>query len=136
MITARLVIATMGILLPYLVRIPRGVAWVEQYTNGGIAGFVFLEGFNAIAWGSLIALSFATRRPAMLVIPSVLGLGFLAWMHATLDLAADAQASIALVFIPIYALLPIAIGAITGYVLDRRMLLREHPRQSDARQPP
>ena len=35
------------------------------------------------------------------------------------DLAADAQAGLALLFIPIYALVPIIIGAIIGYIADR-----------------
>jgi len=36
-----------------------------------------------------------------------------------LDLRADAQASLALVFLPIYALLSIAVGGVLGYLLDR-----------------
>lgn len=115
----RLVIVIVGILLPYAVRIPFGPAWVMQYTSAGVVGFVFLEACNAIAWGSLIALSGVIRRPAALLIPCALGFGYLAWAHATLDLAADAQAGIAVVFIPIHALLPIALGGLVGIVVDR-----------------
>jgi hypothetical protein len=117
--TARLGIAIVGILLPYVVRIPGGSAWVRQYTAAGLGGFLFFEAFNAIAWGSLIGLSFLIRRPLLLLVPCGLGFGYLAWAHATLDLAADAQAAIALVFIPFYALRPIAIGGVVGFVLDR-----------------
>lgn len=117
--TARLGIAVVGVLLPYVVRIPFGAAWVRQYTDAGLGGFLFLEALNAFAWGSLIALSFVIRRPAPLLVPCVLGFGFLAWAHATLDLAADAQAAIALVLIPFYALPAIAIGGVVGFVLDR-----------------
>lgn len=117
---ARLAIVILGIVLPYAVRIPRGTAWVEQYASAGVGGFLVLGAFNAIAWGSLIALSFLIRRPAMLLIPCVLGFGFMAWAHATLDLAADAQAGVALILIPLRALVPIALGGVVGCVLDRR----------------
>ena len=116
---ARLLIVIVGIILPYVVRIPSGPAWVMQYTSAGVTGFLFLEAFNAIAWGSLLALSLVIRRPVALLIPCLSGFGYLARAHATLDLAADAQAGIALVFIPFYALLPIAIGGLVGYLVDR-----------------
>lgn len=90
------------------------------YTRTGVDGVLLLQVCNAVAWGGLLALSFCIRRPAMLLIPCVLGFGYLAWAHASLDLAADAQSGIALVLIPIYALLPIGIGGLVGYVLDRR----------------
>ena len=115
----RILIAVVGILLPYAVRIPYGAAWVEQYTDAGISGFLFLEAFNAIAWGSLIALTFLIRRPVVLLIPCVRGFGFLGWSHARLDVAADPQAGLGLVIIPVYALVPIAIGGVAGLVRDR-----------------
>ncbi|MCK6474015.1 MAG: hypothetical protein L6R28_20015 [Planctomycetes bacterium] len=123
---ARIIIALVGIFLPYLVRVPRGVAWVEQYTDSSVGGFLFIGAFNAIAWGTIVALSFLFSRPAPLLIPCALGFGFLTWAHYTLDLASDAQAAIALILIPIYALLPIALGGAFGYVLDRRLRRHNH----------
>ncbi len=120
----RITIVVIGILLPYVVRIPRGAAWVEQYTDVSVGSFLFFGAFNALAWGSIVALSFLYRRPEPLLFPTLLGFGFLTWAHYTLDLASDAQAAIALIFIPVYALLPIACGGVFGYVLDRR--LRRH----------
>ena len=117
--TIRILIVVVGIVLPYIVRIPRGSAWVEQYTDISVQGFLFFGAFNAIAWGSLFALSFWLRRPAALLFPCVLGFSFLAWAHNSLDLAADAQAGISFIVIPIYALLPISVGAAIGYVVDR-----------------
>ena len=55
------------------------------------------------------------------------GLVALAGAHAALDLRADAQSAIALVFIPIYALLPIAIGGVVGWWVDRRLRARGAP---------
>lgn len=119
MLKARIAIALIGILLPYAARLPRGFNWVAQYLDVGLGGFVFFGGFNAIAWGAILALGFLYKRPASLLVPSLFGFAFLAWAHYSLDLAADAQAAIALVFIPIYALLPIAVGGLIGYGVDR-----------------
>lgn len=77
--------------------------------------------FNAVAWGALLGISFLYRRAISLLVPCAFGFGALAWAHATLDLRADAQSALALIFIPIYALLPIAVGGALGYVLDRRL---------------
>lgn len=120
MTAARIAIVVVGVLLPYAARIPWGVDWVGQYTSGGFGGFLLLQSFNAIAWGSLLALTTAIRRPVWLLIPCLAGFCFLAWAHAALDLAADAQAAIALVFIPIYALAPIGIGGLVAAAFGRR----------------
>ena len=117
----RIAVAVVGILLPYLVRIPGGAAWVERSTDVGWRGFLLFGAFNAIAWGSIVGLSFLFRRPEPLLIPCVLGFGFLAWAHNEVDLNSDAQAGLALLVIPIVALAPILVGAVLGYVLDRRL---------------
>ncbi|RYG10759.1 MAG: hypothetical protein EOO07_21645 [Chitinophagaceae bacterium] len=119
MVSARIIIVLIGILLPYAARLPRGIEWVNQYTDAGIGGFLFMQAFNAIAWGAIVAISFVYRRPILLLIPCLLGFGALALVHNSLDLAADAQAAVALVFIPIYALAPIAMGGGIGYLIDK-----------------
>ena len=86
-----------------------------------LGGFLFTAAFNAIAWGALLALTFLYRHAASMFFPCGLGFVFLAWAHYTLDLAADAQASIALIFIPIYSLVPTGVGALIGLVIDRRV---------------
>lgn len=118
---ARFIVVLVGVLLPYAARLPRGIEWLRQYTDTSPGGWLFLAAFNAIAWVAMLAISFTYRRPASLIAPCLLGFGFLAWAHATLDLTADAQAAIALVVIPIYALIPIAVGGIVGYAIDRKM---------------
>jgi hypothetical protein len=118
----RIIVVVVGIILPYAVRLPRGITWFEQYIDGGFIGFLLIGAFNAVAWGAIVGITFLYRWPKSVIAPSLFGFGFLAWAHYSLDLAADAQAAIALAFIPIYALLPIAIGGLIGYVLDRRFL--------------
>jgi len=110
-----------GILLPYAARLPRGMDWLSQYIYPGLEGWLLFGAVNAIAWGALLAVSFLYQRPASLIAPAVLGYGFLAWAHFSLDLRADAQAAVALFFIPIYALVPIAVGAVVGWAVDRRL---------------
>lgn len=118
--SARILVVLVGLVLPYAARVPQGAQWLEQYTQSGLGAWLFLGAFNAIAWGALLAVSLMYTRPSSLLAPSLLGFGFLAWAHYSLDLAADAQAAIALVFIPIYALGPILVGAAIGFMLDRR----------------
>ena len=45
--------------------------------------------------------------------------GFLARFHSSLDLSADAQAAIGLVFVPIAAIPFVCVGALAGYLVDR-----------------
>lgn len=118
---ARFIIVLVGFVLPYLARLPRGAEWLRQYTDVGFGGWLFFGALNAIAWGCLLALSFKYERPVSLLPSCILGFGFLAWAHSTLDLGADPQAAIALVIIPVYALAPIAVGGALGYAVDRML---------------
>jgi len=81
-----------------------GTDWATSYLSAGFTGFLFIQAFNSLAWGSLFALSFLVRKPSPLIAPSLTGLGFVAVAHARVDLAADAQTAIAVAFIPVYAL--------------------------------
>jgi hypothetical protein len=118
---ARFILVLVGVLLPYAARLSHGIEWLQQYTDESLGGWLFFAAFNAIAWGAILAISFMYRRPASLVAPCLLGFGFLTWAHTALDLRADAQAAIALIFIPIYVLVPIAVGGAIGYIVDRRL---------------
>lgn len=121
---ARLMVILLGMALPYLARLPGDLDWLGQYTDTSVGGWIFLGAFNAIAWGSILGISLLYRCPQSLLLPSVLGFGYLAWAHYSLDLAADAQAALGIIFIPIYALLPILVGGAAGYALDRRLRQR------------
>ncbi|MDD0844110.1 hypothetical protein [Pseudomonas sp. Gutcm_11s] len=127
MLKARLAVILFGILLPYLARLPGGLDWLGQYTQSGLGGALFLGLFNAIAWGAILLVSLLYRRPASVLAPAVPGFAFLAWAHYQLDLAADAQAALGIVFFPIYALLPILLGGAAGYLLERRSRQAQQP---------
>jgi hypothetical protein len=122
---ARLAVVVIGVLLPYAARLPRGAEWLQQYTDTGWGGFLLISGFNAIVWVIILLMSLLYRRPLSLLAPTLPAFAFLFWAHSGLNLAADAQSGIALIFIPIYAL-PIVIAAgLLGYLLDR-ILRRGH----------
>jgi hypothetical protein len=117
--TARVAVVVVGVLLPYLARLPRGREWLMQYLDAGLAAQFFLGGFNAVAWGAVLATTWLYHRPATVLFPAIPGFGLLAWAHWDLDLRADAQMGIALVFLPIYALVPAGIGALLGCLVER-----------------
>lgn len=102
------------VLLPFLSRLPRGLAWMLQYLPDDgrlVAGLLFFSGFNLIpAAVAITAAKLADGRKILLWLPfAVMSvLTFLA--HGNYDLASDAQAAIWLVIAPVY------IGFIGGVV--------------------
>lgn len=121
MLKARLALVLLGLLLPYLARLPGGSDWLAQYADAGVAGALFLSALNAIAWGSLLAISFLYRKPLSLLVAALPAFLFLTWAHYSLDLSADAQSALGIVVLPVYALLPVLVGGISGYLLDKRL---------------
>jgi hypothetical protein len=115
---ARAAVVVVGVLLPYLARLPRGWDWVQQYQSAGLPAQLFLGAFNAVAWGAVLAATWLYRRPATVLFPAVPCFGMLGWAHHGLDLRADAQMGIALVFLPFYALVPAGLGALVGFLFE------------------
>jgi hypothetical protein len=127
--TARILIVVIGILLPYLARLPgtfvNGIDWFTSYFGTGIGAVIFFEVFNAICWGSILGTSFSYRHSCSVWFPAGFGFAFLAVSHAFLDLASSSTAAIALVFIPIYSLPFVLIGWLVGLWFDRRLSRKE-----------
>ena len=123
--TARWAVAIIGILLPYLSRLPglasHGSWWLTSYFGDNIFGFVFFQAFNAITWVALLKLTSNYQHPRSLVIPAVLAYSVPLWLHSGVDLRADAQAAIALIIIPFYALPGAWIGSMIGRWYDKRL---------------
>jgi hypothetical protein len=121
----RVLIVTVGVLLPYAARIPgmigKGLPWFTSYLGSGPGAVLFFAAFNAICWGSILAATFTYRDPRSAWFPAVLGFALPALAHVTLDLASDPQAAIALVFIPIYALPLVLVGWLLGLWFDRKV---------------
>lgn len=115
---ARLSVVIIGILIPILFGHGIGDPGHE------LAVFLFFGAFNAVTWGSVLMCSLAYRHPASVWFPSLAGFIPLGIAHALLNLNSDAQAAIALVFIPIYAVPLVIIGGVAGWIYDRRLTRR------------
>jgi hypothetical protein len=117
--TARVLIAVVGAVLPFGIRLLGGPDWVGQYTAGGVTSILFISAMNAPTWLTLLRLTYVYRRPISLAAPCLMTFGFLARFHSSLDLSADAQAAIGVVFVPIAAIPFACVGAFAGYLVDR-----------------
>ncbi|HVK94744.1 MAG TPA: hypothetical protein VM571_08455 [Noviherbaspirillum sp.] len=112
----------LGVVWPYLARVPgtfiHGHKWLTSYFPS-LEGVVFFGIFNLIPWGALALLRASYRNS---VIPfwsaAAAALCFLFYVHSRLDLAADAQAAIALVFIPIYSVGAVLLGWGAGLIIQ------------------
>jgi hypothetical protein len=131
--STQLAIATFGILLPYLARLPgvviRGSKWLTQMTDSGVEGFVFIGLFNAALWGSVLAATASYRHLRPYVVPLILGFSLPLYAYAHIDLASSSTAALAFVFIPLESLPLVFIGFYVGRWYDRR-LSRERPTDS------
>jgi len=123
--TARILIVLVGILLPYLARIPgallNGSSWFTSYLGSGLDALVLLGVCNALCWGAILAASFTYRHARSIWFPAVLGFGFLALAHGFLDLSSGSTAAISLIFIPIFSLPLVIVGWLAGLLYDRRL---------------
>ncbi|MFC1453717.1 hypothetical protein ACFLQL_00905 [Verrucomicrobiota bacterium] len=128
--TAILSLCAYTILLPYLCRLYRGFDWAIQYLPIGL--------FNNLATELLFSIPAALLIAGFSVIAAVpMVLCFLFWKHVRVtffisfaittvlliyfhhnyDVAADAQAAIGLIFIPIYtALITTAVSGVFGLI--------------------
>lgn len=116
----RLAIVLFALGLPYLARLPGGREWLGQITYGGWGAFAFLAACSAVVWGGLLLWSLAYRRVASLWVPALLGFGYLAWAYGTINLRSDAQAGLGLLMVPIWSLVPMIVGGLLGWAVDRR----------------
>ena len=128
---ARWTIAVLGILAPYLARIPGaflyGTRWLTSYFGDVIWAPLFFGAFNAVCWVPAVLATRGYRHASSAWFPAVGALGSSAALHATIDLAADAQAAIALVVIPFYTL-PFTL---LGWWLGRRWDVRRSQRSRE-----
>jgi hypothetical protein len=100
-------VSLVGVTVPYLARLPgslvKGWGWLLQYVEPGLAWALFLGAFNLVAVCAAAAATALFYRRYLWVLPVLAGYGFLIYAHGTLDLASDAQAPVAVVFIPVYS---------------------------------
>lgn len=119
---ARGIVVLVGILLPYFARLPglpfRGAAWLTDYLGDGPASFLFFNGVNVCVWGTILIGSLALRSLPAIALFATIGLAYPFYQHMRLDLRADAQAAIGLMFIPIYSVPCLLAGWVLGLLVD------------------
>ena len=120
----QILVVAVGILLPYLARIPgiltRGPAWFTSFLDGGIGAAVFFGAFNAVLWASVLLAVRSYRHARSAWFPVIIGFALPALAYATIDLAASSTAALGLVFIPLEAVPLVAVGWLVGRYFDRR----------------
>lgn len=122
-----------GVFLPLLARIPgtlwHGGEWFVSYFPlyfpflmdfpMSLGAVIFFGAFNALPLLILYSIGVRTKYSVMAFWFAVaFAYGFMFIMHANLDLGADAQAALGLVFIPIYAIPVILVGWMIGCVVE------------------
>jgi hypothetical protein len=120
--SARILVALVGTLTPYLARLPlvpsRGIGWLLSYTANGFKGALLIGGLNFICWGTVLLFSLIYNRPITLLLPAVPGFSRLAYLHYDYDLASDAQAALAFIWFPIWAAGYAIVGGIVGKAVE------------------
>ncbi len=120
----RWLVAAIGILLPYLARIPgaflKGPRWITDLLGAGPEAVLFLSAFHAICWGAILLAVCSFRRPTSAWFPAIFGFAVPAVAYASLDLRSSSTAAVAMVFVPIYSLPLLLLGWLIGRYFDRR----------------
>ena len=126
---ARLLIAGVGILLPYLARIPgvlfEGPEWFTSFLGSGPGALVFFGFFNAFCWASILLATSTYRHPDSAWFPVVFGFSMPAVAYSFLDLASSSTAAVALAFIPLFSLPLVFAGWLAGRYYDRKQTALE-----------
>jgi len=120
--------------LPFLCRLPRGVAFATQYIPSGddmAVGLALLFGLFAVV-GFPLFVTFLLRSylPVTFVVSFLVTTGVIIFFHYDFDLSSDAQAAIGLFMHPVLAL-PI-VGSVTGVSALLEFVVRSVRRDSAA----
>ncbi len=109
--------------IPFLCRIPRGSDWVAQYLPDEghvISGTLLFWCFAMIPAVLVFCAGLVSKPPFYFpaLISTLVALSMLGYWHHNNDLAADAQAAISLIFIPIYSAALAVVGGLVGLGLQ------------------
>lgn len=121
--TARLLIIVVGVLLPFLARIPgaliEGKSWFTSYFDGGFGGVAFIIGLHVLCWGSILLATFSYKQTTAVWFPAVFGFAFAGLSHAFLNLNSSSTAALGLVAIPLLSVPVVLIGWLLGLWYQR-----------------
>ncbi|MBP84992.1 MAG: hypothetical protein CMO61_14210 [Verrucomicrobiales bacterium] len=131
-----LIAGSLCLAIPFLSRLPRGSDWVAQYLPDEghfISGTLLFGAFAIIPAIVVFTAALISKSPFYLpvVISALTAIAMLAYWHHDNDLAADAQAAISLIFIPIFAACFAIVGGAVGVGLQSAtQLLRKRTEQN------
>ena len=121
--TARVLIVVIGILLPFLSRIPgaliKGKSWFTCYFDGGLGGTAFISALQALCWGSILLATLSYKQTNAVWFPGAFGFAFVGLSHAFLNLSSSSTAAIGLVAIPLLSLPVVLVGWLIGLWYQR-----------------
>ena len=118
-----IVVFLVGLILPFASRLVMGLDWAMAYMRT-FGAALLIGAFNMIPVVVLVTIGTKAKKIFDYWCGVIACYGFLFIFHASLDLSSDAQASIALLFIPIYSIPVIYIGMGIGALL-RKTILQE-----------
>lgn len=115
--------ATGCLIVPILSRLPKGVEWVAQYRPDEghfIGGILFFGGFALIPAVVVFVAFLVSREPRFFpgLFATAAAYATLIYLHHDNDLAADAQAALTLVFIPLFVAFIAALCAGAGLLVQ------------------
>lgn len=123
------------VMLPWIARLPKGWDWVAQYIPDQEhlgSGLLLFGAFSLLP--GIVAACMALLSKPLFYLPvltaTLFALGFLGYAHYHLDLAADAQAAIALLFIPMYASALALLGGLIGWGIQILVCRLSHTERS------
>lgn len=122
MALTRMVIAGVGVALPFAARLPgmwtRGPGWLTDYLGDHLGAFFFISICNVVIWGPILLTTLLYRYPIVALSAAAFAFGWPFYAHMQLDLRSDAQAAIGLFFIPIYSIPYVLTACVVGLALD------------------
>jgi len=120
----RVIVIAVGALLPV-------VFWWPSLPPADLIfqAILFMEVVHVIPIAAIWLVSYLYDRPVSILFPAIAGYGFLAFtywdtLHPPSGQRISSTASLILLFAPLYALLPILIGAVIGYAVDKYLIRR------------
>lgn len=120
---ARTWIILLGILTPYLARLPgtitHGYSWLDSMLGESLLSALIPGLVSVVAWGAAVIGTYVYKYPATAWFPGIMMLASSAWLHASIDFSADSQTWLTVIMVPFLTLPFTATGWIIGWVAER-----------------
>jgi hypothetical protein len=117
---ARIALVVFGCAFPYIIFTLRGYDVIQYWLSEGFGLQVFWLFFNALSWGSVLAVSFMYRNPLSILFPAVPTFALVGWQYWLLKVdSSDGQAFMGIGFTLIFSPFPAFLGAVMGAFIEK-----------------